>query len=77
MIELLLQLPNICAQFACMVDQAYYANLLYTVGYLPFIHRNYKKGDMFHLRYFAFLWTMSIAGVVMHLMGWSLLDLFS
>ena len=75
MLELLIPLPNVLAQFACMVDQAYYANLLYSVGYLPFMHRNYKRGDRFQLGYFTFLWVMALVGVVMHLKGWSLISL--
>lgn len=75
MLEFLIPIPNILAQFACMVDQAYYANILYSVGYLPFMHRNYKRGDRVQLYYFSFLWAMSICGVILYLTGWSIEDL--
>lgn len=76
MLEFLIPIPNILAQFACMIDQAYYANILYSVGYLPFMYRNYKRGDKFQLCYFSFLWVMSIFGIILHLIGWSIMDIF-
>jgi len=77
MLELLITLPNILAQFACMVNKAFYANLIYCVGYIPFIYRNHKRGDNIQKWYFIFLWVMSICGVVLYLMGWSVEDLVS
>ena len=75
MFELLIPLPNILAQFACMVNQAFYANLIYCIGYPPFMWRNYKRGDRVQLYYFSFLWVMSICGVILYLTGWSIEDL--
>ena len=71
-LEFLLATPNILAQFACMANLAFYANVLYSVGYLPFIWRNYKRGDKFQLNYFSFIWVMAVFGVVAYLMGWDL-----
>lgn len=65
MIELLIPLPNILAQVAITLDKALYANLLYVIGYPPFIYRNWKQGDKIQLGYFSFLWVLSVVGVFM------------
>jgi hypothetical protein len=72
MIEFLIPLPNILAQFAITCNQAYYANLLYCIGYPPFMYRNWKRGDNLQLGYFSLLWVLSALGVVSYLMGWDL-----
>jgi hypothetical protein len=74
MIELLIPLPNILAQFAITCNQAYYANLLYCIGYPPFMYRNWKRGDKIQFGYFSFLWVLSILGVFMYVMGWGFRD---
>lgn len=72
MLNLLIPLPNILAQFACTFNQAFYANVLYCIGYPPFMYRNWKRGDNMQLGYFSFLWALSVFGVVAYLMGWDL-----
>lgn len=67
MLEFLIPIPNILAQFACMVDQAYYANILYSVGYLLFIYHNIKIGDTTQFYYFSILEVMALGGVVLYL----------
>jgi len=74
-IELLLTIPNILASLMCMFNLAFYANILFCIGFLPFIVINYKRRDNMHLFYFSVLWVMSICGVVLYLMGWSIEDL--
>lgn len=76
MLELLITIPNILAQFACMINQAYYANLIYCFGYPLFMWRNFKQKDRVQLYYFSFLWVMSICGVLMYWMGWNVKDIF-
>jgi uncharacterized membrane protein len=75
MLELLITLPNILASIMCMFGLAYQANILFSIGFIPFIYRNYKQGDKVQLRYFIFLWVLAVVGVILHWVGWSVEDL--
>lgn len=64
MFELLIIVPNLIAGYLLMKNNAFYANAVYCLGYLPFIHRNFSQNDTIQMAYFIILWIMSIIGVV-------------
>lgn len=66
MIELL-AIPNILAQFMSSLNKAFYANLIYSIGYIPFIWHNIKIGDPFQIKYFSLLEVLAVSGVIWHL----------
>lgn len=67
MIELLIILPNLIAQLFCSMNKAYYSNVIYSFGYLLFIHHNLKIGDTTQLQYFSILEVMAVSGVIGYL----------
>lgn len=74
--ENLISLPNILASLMCMFGLAFHANVLFSFGFLPFIWRNHKKGDKVQKTYFIILEVMAVIGVILHLMGWSIEEIF-
>lgn len=74
-LEFLLSTPNILASLMYMFGLAFHANILFSLGFIPFIYRNYKQGDKVQLNYFIFLWVLAVMGVVIHVMGWNVEDL--
>lgn len=64
MFELLIIVPNLIAGFLLMRNNAFWANAVYCIGYLPFIYRNFIQDDMTQTIYFSILWVMSIIGVI-------------
>ena len=72
----ILTYPNLLASLMCMFEFAYYANILFFVGFIPFIWRNYKQNDRVQMKYFIKLWLMAIGGIVIHLIGWNLSEIF-
>ncbi|MDD3511980.1 MAG: hypothetical protein PHW97_08815 [Fermentimonas sp.] len=71
-LEFLLSTPNILASLMCMFGLAFHANILFSLGFIPFIIINLKRNDKMHARYFIIIWMMAVFGVVAHLMGWDL-----
>jgi hypothetical protein len=60
-------IPNLIAAYMVMVNNAFYANLIYCFGYLLFIWHNYEIKDKSQLIYFTILEAMSIIGVLLYL----------
>jgi hypothetical protein len=71
-LEFLLSIPNIAASFMCMAGFAYYANILFCIGFPPFIIINLRRNDRVHTFYFTLLWCMSLLGVLLYLMKWDI-----
>ena len=66
MLEFLLLIPNLTAQFMVTIDKAYHSNLIFSVGNLILIYHNYQIQDV-QMYYFILLEVMSVSGVILHL----------
>ena len=67
MIELLKLLPNLSAQLMSSIEKPFYSNIIYSFGYLIFIHHNIKIQDSFQLKYFLIMESIAVGGVCYHL----------
>lgn len=76
-LELLLATPNILASLMCMFGLSFYANILFSIGFIPFILLNIKRKDKTHTVYFIIIWIMAIVGVIAYLLGWNLPGIFT
>jgi hypothetical protein len=65
MLEFLILLPNLTAQFMITLDKAYYSNVIFSVGNLVLIFHNYQIHDV-QMYYFMLLEVMSVAGIILH-----------
>jgi hypothetical protein len=66
MLEFLILLPNLTAQFMITLDKAYYSNVIFSVGNLILIFHNYQIHDV-QMYYFVLLEVMSVAGILLHM----------
>lgn len=67
MLELLKLTPNLLAQLMSSLEKAFYSNLIYSFGYLIFIHHNIQIQDSFQLNYFLIMEFLAVGGVISHL----------
>lgn len=67
MLELLKLTPNILAQIMSSFEYVFYSNVIYSFGYLIFIHHNIQINDPFQIRYFVFMECAAVFGVLRHL----------
>jgi len=63
MIELLIPLPNLYAAYTLSENNAYKTNLIYSVGYLPFIAYNLHISEFWQAGYFLINWVLAVKGV--------------
>jgi len=63
MIELLIPIPNLYAAYTLSENNAYKTNLIYSVGYLPFIAYNLHINEFWQAGYFLVNWVLAVKGV--------------
>jgi hypothetical protein len=66
MLEFLLLIPNLTAQFMVTLDKAYHSNVIFSIGNLILIYHNYQIHDV-QMYYFIMLEVMSVSGVILYL----------
>jgi hypothetical protein len=66
MLEFLILIPNLTAQFMVTLDKAFHSNVLFCLGNLIMIYHNYQIGDV-QIWYFILLEVMSVLGVALHI----------
>ena len=63
MLELLIPLPNLYAAYTLSQNNAYKTNLIYSLGYIPFIIYNIHIKEVWRACYFLINWILAVRGV--------------
>jgi len=63
MLELLIPLPNLYAAYTLSKNDAYKTNLIYSLGYIPFILYNIHIKEVWQAGYFLINWILAVRGV--------------